>query len=265
MQLRKCCNHAFLLAGVEEEAAAQAARDAAAAGRAPPSALDLMLEASGKLELLDKMLARLLPAGHRVLIYSQFTSVRTQRRGRRTLLVQPGLCISERACSDHACDQYAHGVGSAQVRSCKPFAVSKACVHRLVCLNIGRMAGSHGHAAAVSMQRSLPGWVRCWTSSRTTCTSASTASRGSMATLVRSVAITVSCCPAPACTFYKLWVRADGSERQARIDAFNTAPTEYSVFLLSTRAGGLGINLASADTVVIFDSDWNPHVRWWLV
>ncbi|XP_038047464.1 chromodomain-helicase-DNA-binding protein 4-like isoform X2 [Patiria miniata] len=50
-----------------------------------------------------------------------------------------------------------------------------------------------------------------------------------------------------------------GSMRQEAIDRFNAPGAEQFVFLLSTRAGGLGINLATADTVVIFDSDWNPH------
>ncbi len=42
---------------------------------------------------------------------------------------------------------------------------------------------------------------------------------------------------------------------QADMKAFNEDPERF-VFLLSTRAGGLGINLTSADTVIIYDSDW---------
>merc|ERR1711994_916405 len=50
-----------------------------------------------------------------------------------------------------------------------------------------------------------------------------------------------------------------GSMRQEAIDRFNKPNAEQFVFLLSTRAGGFGINLATADTVIIYDSDWNPH------
>lgn len=56
--------------------------------------------------------------------------------------------------------------------------------------------------------------------------------------------------------------RIDGAvawqDRQAAMKQFNTEPDTFA-FLLSTRAGGLGINLTAADTVIIYDSDWNPH------
>ena len=57
--------------------------------------------------------------------------------------------------------------------------------------------------------------------------------------------------------------RLDGTisslEKQRRIDAFNAPDSELFAFLLSTRAGGVGINLATADTVIIMDPDFNPH------
>ncbi|KAJ1925479.1 hypothetical protein IWQ60_004528 [Tieghemiomyces parasiticus] len=49
-----------------------------------------------------------------------------------------------------------------------------------------------------------------------------------------------------------------GEQRQAAIDRFSTDPQAF-VFLLCTRAGGVGINLTAADTCVIYDSDWNPQ------
>jgi len=57
--------------------------------------------------------------------------------------------------------------------------------------------------------------------------------------------------------------RLDGSmnsaARQRAMDHFNAPDSPDFAFLLSTRAGGLGVNLTTADTVIIFDSDWNPQ------
>ncbi|CAB0003666.1 unnamed protein product [Nesidiocoris tenuis] len=60
-----------------------------------------------------------------------------------------------------------------------------------------------------------------------------------------------------------LYLRLDGTtkseDRGDLLKKFNSPESEFFIFLLSTRAGGLGLNLQAADTVVIFDSDWNPH------
>eukprot|EP00906_Rhabdomonas_costata_P016132 RCo023151 len=60
------------------------------------------------------------------------------------------------------------------------------------------------------------------------------------------------------------YCRLDGStspmERVDAMEVFNAPDSPLFLFMLSTRAGGLGINLHSADTVILYDSDWNPQV-----
>ena len=60
------------------------------------------------------------------------------------------------------------------------------------------------------------------------------------------------------------YCRIDGqtsaNDREERIEEFQRSGSEKQIFILSTRAGGLGINLHSANVVIIFDSDWNPQV-----
>ncbi|CAG0914670.1 unnamed protein product [Notodromas monacha] len=67
---------------------------------------------------------------------------------------------------------------------------------------------------------------------------------------------------------YCLWkaiqyCRLDGQtpheDRTRQIEEFNAPDSQKFLFMLSTRAGGLGINLATADVVILFDSDWNPQ------
>lgn len=135
MQLRKCCNHPYLFSGTE----------------VPEDGVPLeeLIEASGKLGVLDRILTRLKDQGHRVVLFSQFTSM----------------------------------------------------------LDI------------LSDYLSLKGYQ---------------------------------------------FARLDGStnrvQRSIDIAAFNRPNSPMFAFLLSTRAGGLGVNLQTADTCILYDSDWNPQV-----
>ncbi|XP_065863549.1 chromatin structure-remodeling complex protein SYD isoform X2 [Euphorbia lathyris] len=60
--------------------------------------------------------------------------------------------------------------------------------------------------------------------------------------------------------YLRLDGHTSGNDRGALIDQFNRSNSPYFIFLLSIRAGGVGVNLQAADTVIIFDTDWNPQV-----
>jgi len=134
MQLRKCCNHPYLFDGAEP---------------GPPYTTDEhLVDNSGKMKVLDKLLTTMKAKGSRVLIFSQMSRV---------------LDIME---------DYCHFRGH----------------------NYCRLDGSTSH-----------------------------------------------------------------EDRMNAIDAYNAPDSDKFIFLLTTRAGGLGINLVSADIVVLYDSDWNPQ------
>ena len=138
MQMRKCCNHPYLFPSAEGLAGGD---DNGAAGS------DL-IEASGKMRQLDRLLLKLKAAGHRVVLFSQFTSM---------LDIIDDYCV---------------------MRGFK-------------------------------------------------------------------------------------YARLDGStnrvQRMVSVNMFNAQDSDQFLFIMSTRAGGLGINLQTADTVILYDSDWNPQ------
>lgn len=147
MELRKCCIHPYLINGAEEQILYEA-KQAKLSGGEIMSSHQAMINSSGKLVLIDKLLPRLRADGHRVLIFSQMVR----------------------------------------------------------CLDILEDYVTHKHYP-----------------------------------------------------YERIDGRVRGSDRQQAIDRFSKPGSDRFVFLLCTRAGGLGINLTAADTVIIFDSDWNPQ------
>lgn len=76
--------------------------------------------------------------------------------------------------------------------------------------------------------------------------------------MVRMLDLLEYYCKAKRYSVERLDGKVVGKERQKAMDRFNQNEDSF-VFLLSTRAGGVGINLTAADTCIIFDSDWNPQ------
>uniref|UniRef100_A0A8C5SQB9 DNA helicase n=1 Tax=Laticauda laticaudata TaxID=8630 RepID=A0A8C5SQB9_LATLA len=146
MELRKCCNHPYLINGAEEKILEDFRKTHNS--EAPDFQLQAMIQAAGKLVLIDKLLPKLIAGGHKVLIFSQMV---------RCLDILEDYLIQRRY------------------------------------------------------------------------------------------------------TYERIDGRVRGNLRQAAIDRFCKPDSDRFVFLLCTRAGGLGINLTAADTCIIFDSDWNPQ------
>ncbi|XP_036007904.1 chromodomain-helicase-DNA-binding protein 6 [Fundulus heteroclitus] len=146
MELRKCCNHPYLITGAEEKILESFRKSYSP--DLPDFQLQAMIQAAGKLVLIDKLLPKLLSGGHKVLIFSQMV---------RCLDILEDYLIQRRY------------------------------------------------------------------------------------------------------TYERIDGRVRGNLRQAAIDRFCKPDSDRFVFLLCTRAGGLGINLTAADTCIIFDSDWNPQ------
>ncbi|MEQ2276320.1 choline dehydrogenase 6, partial [Xenotaenia resolanae] len=146
MELRKCCNHPYLITGAEEKILESFKK--CHSPDSPDFQLQAMIQAAGKLVLIDKLLPKLLSGGHKVLIFSQMV---------RCLDILEDYLIQRRY------------------------------------------------------------------------------------------------------TYERIDGRVRGNLRQAAIDRFCKPDSDRFVFLLCTRAGGLGINLTAADTCIIFDSDWNPQ------
>jgi SNF2 family DNA or RNA helicase len=184
MELRKCCNHPFLLDGIEsremENRHEQLTRDGTFDGKTPDEQHEILnhygyVMSSGKMVLLDKLLPKLKSEGHKVLIFSQFVKMLD-------------------LISDY-CEFRDFRYERLDGRGKFVLSLLFSSTHSILTYTF---LNSLHHLPLFTVR---------------------------------------------------------GNERQKAIDRFETEDDSF-MFLLSTRAGGVGINLTAADICIIFDSDW---------
>ena len=81
-----------------------------------------------------------------------------------------------------------------------------------------------------------------------------------IASVCESSSICAHCQKHETCLYYGRTCTSDRAGSGWQVSRFNDPNSGLSVFLLSTRAGGVGLNLQAADTVVMYDTDWNPQI-----
>jgi SWI/SNF-related matrix-associated actin-dependent regulator of chromatin subfamily A member 5 len=142
--------------------------------------------ASGKLQVLEKLLRRLQAAGHRVVLFSQFTVRRLAPPPRRA--APPPIGAPRAFCAGAAgAERSFSGAGQSMLDILEDFVLARGYSYCRLDGNVGRV------------------------------------------------------------------------QRAVDIDSFNAVGSPHFIFLMSTRAGGLGVNLQTADTCILYDSDWNPQ------
>jgi Helicase conserved C-terminal domain len=174
--------------------------------------------------LLDKLLPKLQSRNSRVLIFSQMT---------RLLDILEDYCIYRGEC------------WSRRVKGCCHVTLEQVVGTWLPCLGWGCKGTASQHVCClvrlVRMPKSLDEH-RPVSSSHTPAT---------------DPCVMIS---SPGYKYCRIDGNTSGEDRERQIDEYNAEGSEKFIFLLSTRAGGLGINLYTADIVVLFDSDWNPQM-----
>ena len=164
MQLRKCANYPYLFPDADMQ-----------------DDPEQLVESSGKMQMLDRLLKKLHANNHRVVLFSQFTSM---------------LDLVEEYC---------------KLRGWK------------YC----RLDGSVNRVQRTGEPCSVLRVLTCY-------------------------CCIVCLCVLTCCCVYVLCAAVD-------ISCFNAPGSKLFIYLMSTRAGGLGVNLQSADTCILYDSDWNPQ------